>query len=180
MSEIDLLLTPESQLLIVQVIAPVVVAMMAAYVVWSLFGPLLRSLRVFLQPRQPGEEWPEFFQRARAEFLHKQADQQALEQAERERVSTRYGSRRKTMMFDLLNPVLLFGALYLIAYGPGSLWWIVGYWAAGFMVNVRLNIVRFEDLPSLDRSERHVLWLFYAWFWPLCVWAWRDARQQQG
>lgn len=161
-------------------IAPVVVAMIAAYVVWSLFGPLLRNLLVFLRPRQPGEDWPEVFQRVRAEFSHKQADPQALEQAERERISTRYGSHRKTMVVHLLNPVLLFGALYLIAYVPGLLWWVVSYLAAGFVVNTGLNIVRFDGLPPLDRSERHVLRLFYAWFWPLYVWAWVDARKQQG
>ena len=113
------------------VIAPVVIAMMAAYVVWSLFGPLLRNLLVFLRPRQPGEEWSDSFQRARAEFANRQANQQALEQAERERVTTRYGSRRKTMVVHLLNPVLLFGALYLTARVPGSLWWVVGYLGFG-------------------------------------------------
>ena len=84
----------------------------------------------------------------------------------------------KTSAVHWVNFGLLIGSLYLVAHVPPLFWWVVGYVVAGLVVNTGLGVVRFEGLPPLTRSERRLLRLFYAWFWPLYIWAWRDARKQ--
>ncbi len=173
MSDPTLLLTPESQRLIVRVIGSITVTATLVIFFWY----PLKNLMAFLQPRQPGETWAEFFRRVQTEFSQ---EQERRWTAKRERKATLYGSRRKTWAVNLVNLGLLIGSLYLSAHIPPLFFWIVGYIAMGWVVNSWLGVVRFEGLPPLKRSERQTLHLFYAWFWPLYVWAWRNARQQRG
>ena len=138
----------------------------------------LQNLLAFLQPRKPDETWPEFFRRVQAEYSQEQDRKNARRDAKRARDATKFGTRKKTLAVELLNLGLLIGSLYLVAHVPPLFWWVVGYVVAGLVVNTWLDVVRFEGLPPLTQNERRTLRLFYAWFWPLYVWAWQDARKQ--
>ena len=139
----------------------------------------LQNLLAFLQLRKPGETWREFFRRAQNEFYQEQDRKNTQWKRKRERDAIRFGSRKKTRLVEFLNLTLLLGMVFSWSHFPASFWPTVGYLAVGLAVNRWLGVVRFEGLPPLKRSERRTLHLFYAWFWPLYVWAWVDARQQR-
>ena len=176
MRETTLLLTPEWQLLIAKVIGSLSVT--AALVIF--FWYPLQNLLAFVQPRKPGETWRKFFRRVQNEFYQEQDRKDTQRKLKRERDATRFGSRKKTRLVEFLNLTLLLGMAFSWIRFPASFWPTVGYLAVGLAVNRWLGVVQFEGLPPLKRSERRTLHLFYAWFWPLYVWAWRNARQQRG
>lgn len=116
---------------------------------------LMYRFRLFLRPRQAGESWVQFAERA--------LNDRKVYVAARDSVQ---GSRRTTAVVNLINSCLLAGLAWLVIYAPAVGWGLVAYTAIGTYLAPRFAQppARYDGLAILDRFN----WRFsQTWLAPI-------------
>ena len=87
-------------------------------------------------------------------------------QEEQQREITKYGSRRKTLVVNLMNFAVLLSWLYLSSLSLLLFWLGLGYLCIGFLVIRSLGVPQSDALEPLNFLDRVWLYIFHALFWP--------------
>lgn len=118
---------------------------------------LMYRFRLYLRPRNKGESWLTFIQRARN-------DRTAYLKAK----ATLHGTRATTVVIGLFNIAMLLGLMWVILHFELLRWIALAYVAIGAYLTPRLlkTPAGYEQVTVFDR----VTWRFdYSWFWPFLL-----------
>lgn len=92
------------------------------------------------------------------------------------RETTKYGSRKKTLVVNIGTAAVLMGWCYSALISTTLFYVLFAYMIVGFVVLLLIGAPKPEDLAGLKISDRLWLRMFHAWLWPVYVMVLRNTN----